>query len=71
MLYLLNFLFSIPRVSFSFNINPNYDAVSKHMASKTGMGQDIFVFIIFGIIALIFIIFLIFVYFKERKKPRY
>ena len=75
MLYLLNFLNNLLELNFSMQITPAYDATSKHMASKTGSGQDMcqdmFVFIVFGIIAVVFIIFLVFVYFKERNKPRY
>ena len=71
MLYLLNFLNNLLGLNFSMQITPAYDSASKHMASKTGFGQDMFVFIVFGIIAVVFIIFLVFVYFKERNKPRY
>lgn len=71
MLYLLNFLNNLLELNFSMQITSAYDATSKHMASKTGSGQDMFVFIVFGIIAVVFIIFLVFVYFKERNKPRY
>lgn len=71
MLYLLNFLNNFLGLNFSMQISPSYEAASKHMASKTGSGQDMFVFIVFGIIAVVFIIFLVLVYFKERNKPRY
>ena len=70
MLYLLNFLNNLLGLNFSMQVTPAYDAASKHMASKTGSSQDMFVFIVFGIIAVVFIIFLVFVYFKERNKPR-
>lgn len=71
MVYLLNFLSNIFGVNFTMQVSPNYDAASKHLASKSGLGQDLFVFIIFGIIAVVFIVFLVLVYFKERNKPRY
>lgn len=71
MLYLLNYISNFLWVNFSMQISPNYEAASKHIASKSVSGKDMFVFIIFGIIALVFVIFLVFVYFKERNKPRY